>query len=309
MCRLDETSTEQVTSDPTQATKKQPLHQRHGGHQRTRQQKAMGAFRTRNTADIDTEKAGKKTHWQENPGDDAEAVHGVVHPLVHAPIFRLKQQVDPLTAQLQLFKVARQAVIQLVPVAAIGTDQPGLSTGRELTVDIPLWRQKTSQAGGAPADLQQRGMIRSLTLQRIGALFLIVDLLGQLADQQLDLVSQVMRQAQNQLSRGFRPSPRQQILDQGFCCVQRPQAQGDRALRIGKNAHRDHVLRFGPWIEVKATQEQQQLLLRQRQQTWASILFEQQVASKSAQTTFCTQPSLRLRMTAIPMQPEAFLIA
>ncbi|MCY1530466.1 hypothetical protein D9M68_656540 [compost metagenome] len=117
-----------------------------------------------------------------------------------------------------------------------------------------------------------------------------------------------MRQVEDQLGGSFRSFAGRQVIDQLFGCPQRPQAQGNHLAGIGKDTHRNHVFRLCAWIQVDPTQEQQQRMLGQRQYPWTGVLLQQQVASELTQAAFAAQPGLRLRMTAIPMQPEAFLL-
>ncbi|MNZ88044.1 hypothetical protein D3C78_1069260 [compost metagenome] len=116
-----------------------------------------------------------------------------------------------------------------------------------------------------------------------------------------------MRHGQQQLGRGFRPAPFSQLLEQLIAGAHWPQAQGNYALGLGEDAHRDHVFGLGTWIEVDSAQEQQHLRVRQRQQPRTGVFLKQQVAGKLVQTTVMAQPGTGLRVTTIPVQPQAFL--
>ena len=179
---------------------------------------------------------------------------------------------------------------------------------RQLRVDIALRGKKAPQTGSTPAHLQKAGVVGHQALLGIDHLFLLIDLLGQLRHQVLDLVGQVVGQAQDHFRGGFRPFACDQIRDQRLCRPHRSQAQGNHPVRIGKDAQRDHILRLSPRIEVDPAQEQQQLMLRQRQHPRPGVLFEQQVAGKLAQPAVAAQPVLGLWVTAIPVHPEAFLL-
>ncbi len=136
--------------------------------------------------------------------------------------------------------------------------------------------------------------------------FLFIDRLGQFTHQVLNLVSEVLREVQNQLRGALRAFAQPQQLNQFLGGAQRTQAQRDHPLRGSEDTHRDHVFGFRTGIQIHAAQKQQQLLLRQRQQTRPGVLFQQQVAGKLAQTAAGAQPGMRLRMATIPVQPEAF---
>ncbi len=78
-------------------------------------------------------------------------------------------------------------------------------------------------------------------------------------------------------------------------------------MRRREDAHRDHIFRLGPGVEVNPAQEQQQFRIRQREQARSGVFFEEQVATEFAQPAGFAQPGLSLRVTAIPVQPQAFM--
>src|SRR5690606_26899747 len=264
----------------------------------------MSAFRTRNTADIDTQQTGEETHGQKEHRGHAKQVNGPVHLLVHAPVFRLQHQPHALADHLQLFQVAHQPVIQLIPLNAVAE-----TVVHQLREYFSLRRQEASQPGSPAASLQHLAMVWHEAGITVEAIFLTIQQVGQAIDQALYLLGQVIGQLLHQFATVARTVPLLEQGDQLFGGPQGTLAQGDDPAAAGKNTHRNHILGFSARIQVDATQEQQKLLIRQAKQARPGVFLQQQVAAELAEATVLAEPQTGLRVSAIPVQPQAFLLS
>ena len=98
--------------------------QRQKDHQAAGDKETERAFGARNAANIDAQQTREEGQRQEHAGDHGKTVHDAVHPLCKALILSFEYQADALAQQFELFEIARQTVVQFVPVVVVILDEP-----------------------------------------------------------------------------------------------------------------------------------------------------------------------------------------
>lgn len=144
---------------PLQTTIKPPLPYTNHQHHKAGHGKTIRVIGEGNAAHVDAQQTGNKGDGQEDAGQHAEAIHDAAHANVQTSVFSLKHKPHALAGQFELLEVARQTIVQFVPVICIIGRKPWQLGACQLTENIALRGKKTTQCGSPSADLQNSAML------------------------------------------------------------------------------------------------------------------------------------------------------